>query len=72
MIDVDCGNWNEDLVRGTLNKDEAKIVYGLPIIQTGLQDKMIWASIKYGIYSVKSAYHMDMSRKRRVKWAPLE
>lgn len=67
LIDATCGNWNEDVVRRILDEYEAELVCSLPMSQTSLQDKYIWAPTKNGIFNVKSAYHMNMSRTRRVK-----
>ncbi|XP_040990906.1 uncharacterized protein LOC121238127 [Juglans microcarpa x Juglans regia] len=55
------------VVKGILNEDEAELVCSLPISQTGLQDKQIWTPTKNEIFNVKSAHHLNMSRKRRTQ-----
>lgn len=46
--------------------EKAEIVCSIPISQSGLLDKQIWAPSKNVIFSVKSAYHLELSRKRKL------
>ncbi|XP_042958198.1 uncharacterized protein LOC122293794 [Carya illinoinensis] len=67
LIDGRRGVWKEELVKEVFTEDEAKIVCSLPISKSGLPDKQILGYTKDGLFSVKSAYHMEMCRKRREK-----
>ncbi|KAG6667141.1 hypothetical protein CIPAW_01G080900 [Carya illinoinensis] len=67
LIDGSRGIWKEKLVKEVLNEGEAMIVSNLPISKSGLPDKQIWGYTKDGFFSVKSAYHLEVSRKRREK-----
>ncbi|XP_042972999.1 uncharacterized protein LOC122304801 [Carya illinoinensis] len=59
------GVWKEELIREIFNEDEAKVICSLPISQSGMPDKQIWGLTKDGIFSVRSAYHLEVSRKKR-------
>ncbi|XP_042968984.1 uncharacterized protein LOC122301654 [Carya illinoinensis] len=67
LIDGSRGVWKEELVKKVLTEDEPKIVCSLLISKSGLPDKQIWGYSKDGLFSVKSAYHLEMYRKRREK-----
>ncbi|XP_042939495.1 uncharacterized protein LOC122274525 [Carya illinoinensis] len=67
LIDSSRGAWKEELVKEVLNENEAMVVCNLPISKSGLPDKQIWGYTKDGFFSVKSAYHLEVSRKRREK-----
>lgn len=46
LIDEETGGWNHALVRETFNKGEADVVYAVPIIGMGLEDKLIGDLLK--------------------------
>lgn len=66
LIDESKGEWKKEIVKEVFNEDEAEIICRLPISKTGRADKQIWALSKNGIFNVKSAYHFEMQRRRRL------
>ncbi|KAG6650161.1 hypothetical protein CIPAW_06G023000 [Carya illinoinensis] len=67
LIEEGGGIWKEDLVKSIFNEEDACLICSLPTSRTSLPDKQIWAFTNNGILSVKSAYHLDMCRKRNIK-----
>lgn len=61
------GGWNVEKVKAIFNDAETKVICNTPLSHTGLEDKRIWAYSKNGCFSVKSAYHLDLSKKRELK-----
>ncbi|KAF5459260.1 hypothetical protein F2P56_023222 [Juglans regia] len=61
------GGWNHRLVYDTFLKEEADLICGLPVSSSNAPDKRIWAFSKDGLYSVKSGYHLERTRKGRDK-----
>lgn len=53
-----------------MGKEEANVICKIPISKLGLKDKMICGFTKTVNFSVKSAYHLDISVKRRDKGEP--
>lgn len=66
------GRWNNRLVREVMMEDEANLVCGIPVSQTNAPDRRIWAFTKDGLYSVKSSYHLEWSRKARAEGSSSE
>ncbi|KAF5445530.1 hypothetical protein F2P56_034576 [Juglans regia] len=64
------GKWNREVVKATVNEEEAEVICNIPMSYSGLEDKRIWAYSKNGYYSVRSAYHLDISRKKDSKGEP--
>lgn len=51
--------------RRFFSKEKAELICYIPISLTGLHDRRIWAYGKNGLFSIISAYHLDMTRKQR-------
>lgn len=39
----------------------------IPISKLGARDKLIWGFIENNTFSIKSDYHMDVSRRKRAR-----
>lgn len=65
FIDSSRGGWKKALIREVLNEDEARVVCSLSLSKSGMPDKQIWGSAKDGLFSVRSAYYLEVGRKRR-------
>ncbi|XP_042953522.1 uncharacterized protein LOC122290063 [Carya illinoinensis] len=65
LISVEKKEWNVELVKEVMNEEEAEIISKLPISLSGLPDKQIWAYSKNALYTVRSAYHVEINRRRR-------
>ncbi|XP_041004074.1 uncharacterized protein LOC121249430 [Juglans microcarpa x Juglans regia] len=64
LLDDGNSGWNVELVKQVLNKDEVDIVCKLSVSFSSLPDKQIWAFTENGMCSVRSAYHVQVNRKR--------
>lgn len=53
--------WKVELINLIFWEEEAKIILGIPLVSAHLEDKMIWALIKNGVFTVKSAYYNAMN-----------
>lgn len=67
LIDVERGNWKVEVIKNTLDAEEAELVCGIPFSLSRQKDRLIWRYTKNGQFNVKSAYHVDMSIRRREK-----
>ncbi|KAG6650561.1 hypothetical protein CIPAW_06G052300 [Carya illinoinensis] len=67
LINESSKSWKEDLVKTIFCKEETDLILSIPISRRGASDKKIWAGSTRGIFTVKSAYHMDtcLSKRRR-------
>ncbi|XP_042984755.1 uncharacterized mitochondrial protein AtMg00310-like [Carya illinoinensis] len=59
--------WNENLIRGIFVESEVEQILSIPLSKMGSEDKMVWGPSNKGIFSVRSAYFMEMDRRRRSK-----
>lgn len=46
-------------------KSEAELVCSIPISKLGVKDKHIWDHTKSGTYSVKSAYFVEIHKRKK-------
>lgn len=53
------------LVEGLFPSAIAESICGLAICPRMQQDRLIWAGTKNGLYSVRSAYHLELDRRTR-------
>jgi hypothetical protein len=60
LIDQDTRQWKGNLVSEIFLEEEAKVTKSLPISSITTKDKLIWRCTKNGIFSVRSAYHLEM------------
>lgn len=67
FIDAGSGSQKKEVERGTLNNEKANLVCSIPISLAGLQDKLIWGHTKTRIFFVRTAYHLDMCRRKMAK-----
>lgn len=58
LIEEEKKEWKTDMVKQIFNKDEPAQICNIPITKMGIKHKLIWASSKEGLFSVKSTYHM--------------
>ncbi|KAF9615683.1 hypothetical protein IFM89_026065 [Coptis chinensis] len=54
--------WNRELIRSTWPHDYAQRILSIPILANQQVDSRFWAPNKYGLYTVKSAYHKILER----------
>lgn len=59
LIDGDSKTWNSALVRECFNKEDADLILSIPVSTTQRRDYKIWHPSSTGLFSVKSAYHLE-------------
>jgi hypothetical protein len=62
LIDQATGWWNLDLVRRLFNPGDVARIGSVMLSPLKQEDKYIWRGSITGIFSVRSAYHMEMRR----------
>jgi hypothetical protein len=67
LIDPNTGWWNIQLVHSTFTPEEAERICGVALCSPNFEDTLIWSSTPTGIFSVKSAYHIEHKRKMQAK-----
>lgn len=58
LIDNDNHVWLEDLVRDLFNEDEREMLSLMALSERRPKDRLMWHYDKYGIYSVRTGYHV--------------
>lgn len=57
--------WNIQLVRQIFNEEEATTICKIPLGKFGAADLLVWHIFCNGKFSMKSAYHLEMSILKR-------
>jgi hypothetical protein len=60
LIDHEAHTWNLGLINSIFLPDEAKVIASMPLCPSLPPDKLVWLGNTYGVFSVRSAYHMGM------------
>lgn len=55
----DGGEWNLSLLGQLFTVDEVELIRTIPISSTDQEDRFIWRGTTKGVFSVKSAYHIQ-------------
>ena len=72
LIDGDLRWWNNDLLGTIFLADEVQMIQKIPISCTNQEDVLIWRGTKNGVFSVRTAYYMQMEMASRNEAACLE
>jgi ribonuclease HI/exonuclease III len=67
LIDRNTGSWDKILVGELFLEPEATIICNIPLSRYGHNDKLIWRATTSGVFSVRSAYHLEISRKEQLQ-----
>lgn len=62
IIDIEIGDWDRALIYQLFNPTEAEIICRVPISRGRAEDKMVWCPTRNGMFTVKSAYHLELQR----------
>jgi hypothetical protein len=65
LIDNETRWWNSSLIRGIFTETEANRICSLAISPGGQPDKIIWRGTSSGMFTVRSAYHLEKERCSR-------
>lgn len=71
LIDAHSRRWNNTIVDSVFWEHEAAVIKAIPLSDSNCSDKLIWGPSKKGIFSVRSAYHLDFQDKlnRNGEWS---
>ncbi|OMO53350.1 hypothetical protein CCACVL1_28692 [Corchorus capsularis] len=58
LIDHDERCWKEDLLNSLFHPNEVEAILDIRLSSSRVEDKLIWAASKMGMFTVKSAYHV--------------
>jgi hypothetical protein len=59
LIDPSSGTWDEDLIRSIFHQVNAQRILLIPLTSNGFNDFIAWHYNRSGVFSVKSAYHVE-------------
>lgn len=62
LIDAQTGKWNEELIQQNFHADTAKQILTMPLRNRKPPDLRIWKFTKHGFFSVRTAYHIAVSK----------
>jgi ribonuclease HI len=65
LIDPHTRWWNYDLIRTIFEPWEAGQICNLVLSPLGHADQIVWQGTKHGLFSVKSAYHLEMQHRNQ-------
>ncbi|KAJ0075170.1 hypothetical protein Patl1_34400 [Pistacia atlantica] len=60
LIDPQSKSWKLDLLKDLFSESEVDIICRIPISIFNRPDKIVWRCAKNGLFSVKSAYHLQV------------
>lgn len=65
FINRDEGIWRRDFIFTVLRGEMLDIIFKIPISKLGNHDKLIWKPTANSRCTVKSAYHLEVRKKKR-------
>jgi hypothetical protein len=65
IISSELNWWNIPLIEHIFPAGTVERICSIPICPSSQEDQMIWAGTKSGLFSVRSAYHMEVERRIR-------
>jgi ribonuclease HI len=69
LIDQESGRWKCSLIEASFSKEEAEVILNIPLSPCLPKDRLIWRGTKNGIFTVRSAYHLEVEEQSREKGA---
>lgn len=63
LIDVDTNRWNYALLEQIFSRDEINSIQFVPLSITNQENALIWRGTTNGLFSMRSAYHMQKERE---------
>jgi hypothetical protein len=63
LIDGETRGWNKALVNSVFAKEEADIIFSIPLSKYGHPDMLTWRGSSIGEFTVRSAYYIEKDRQ---------
>ena len=63
LIDPVAAEWKSELIREKFLEDEANTICNIPLSRYGQRDKLIWRATPTGIFTVRSAYYLELVKR---------
>jgi len=70
IINREANWWDIPLIKSIFSEDTVDKICSIPINPRFHEDKIIWRGTKNGVFSVRSAYHLEMERRDRDTGSP--
>lgn len=67
LIDKQKGEWNEVRIHELFSEMEVAQILSIPLSRGHAQDKMIWGPSKKELFSVRSAYFLQLDRLKNIR-----
>lgn len=67
LIDQDTRWWNYTSINSIFNQTEAATISNLVLSPLRNEDRLVWSGSTTGLFTVKSAYHMEKCRREQAK-----
>jgi hypothetical protein len=62
LIDSETNKWDQSLIQSIFSQEEAEVISTIPLSKYGQPDLLLWRGTSTGVFTVRSAYHMEVER----------
>jgi hypothetical protein len=65
LIKEDTGWWDIDLLKRIFTTEEVNLIQAMPVSSTSQDDILVWRGTKTGMFTVRSAYYIQLELEKR-------
>jgi ribonuclease HI len=69
IINQEANWWDIPLIEQIFSGETVEKICSIPISPRSQEDKLIWAGTNNGMFSIRSAYHLEVERRNRDNWS---